>query len=151
MKKLFSTVVVLFGLMFAGVALACDGGNQCTPSIQWGAMEGIQVGGQLNTMGQALSGADGIGGETYSNAWTFTEGTSTLSTNSAVTADLLQNCTDCADNQVQFNLQGMQTSIAGSANSTYSEGGPAQSISESMTGSQIQGTAWGKLSTGINP
>ncbi|MEY3784004.1 MAG: hypothetical protein RLZZ230_326 [Candidatus Parcubacteria bacterium] len=157
MKTFLNNIIALILVSFASIALATDpscGGNQCgvqTPALEFGPASGIQIGGDLWTNGQALAGADGQGTTSASQTMTLTQGTSNLETKSTLTKDLLANCTNCGDNQIHFLLDGQQSSFAGAQNTSATDNGPATSISQSLTGAQLGGTAWGRQTTNILP
>ncbi len=134
----------------AAFATCTTGGNQCgvetqTPAITWDKTAGIQIGGETGILGKAMSGSDGIGQTKLSKAWTYTEGSANIETKTSLTADNLENCTKCGDNQVGFKLTGMQSSLAGAANETSTTGGAAQSLSESAAGSELSAYSWGRM------
>lgn len=151
MKKFFKTTIILASALFATSAFATctTGGNQCneytTPSITWGPTAAVKLDGEGITMGKGLSGSDGVGQTKISKAWTFSEGTMNVGTATSLVGDNIAGCTSCGDNEVSLKLEGVQKTIAGAANETLTNGGPAQSISESAGLSQINGMAWGQL------
>ena len=151
-KSFFVSAVAALALLigFAGNVSACAGGNQCeqeAPYLSWQPANGIEVGGAMKGWGKALSGADGQGDTSQSQAATLTEGTNNFSTKTTLTVDALgADCTACGDNQYQMMLEGTQKAFAGAQNLSTSANGPAFSQSEGLTASGLQGFAWGRTS-----
>lgn len=149
-----SIIATILAFAFATSAFACgDGGGDCTgmeyaqpaPTLTWGPTANVRLGAEGLTLGKALSGADGIGGEKVSNAWTFTEGKMEITTETSLVGDNIAGCTSCGDNQVSLSIDGLQRTLSGASNETTTNGGPAQSVSESVGMSSLKGVAWGQL------